>query len=137
MLTKRHNIQPCSLRDKRKLTSRRLRPGLDILCSTRLQEQPHIIGINLPSRDQNLEAHHQNKRNLILLEQPTIHVFVHMLRQELNDDLDTLGGRLDFVRVVDRLVEEHQELLETAVVHPVHEGDLDHGEVEGGTTDSH
>jgi hypothetical protein len=60
-----------------------------------------------------------------------------MLRQELNDDLDTLGGRLDFVRVVDRLVEEHQELLETAVVHPVHEGDLDHGEVEGGTTDSH
>lgn len=137
MLAEGDDIQPSSFGDEGEVATSWLWPGFDIFCGTCLEEQSDIVGVDLTSCDQNLEAHHQNERDFVLLEQTSVDVFVDVLGQELDDDLHSLCWRLHLIGVINGLVEQHQELLERAVVHPIHQRHLNHGEVQCRTPNSH
>jgi len=115
------NVEPSLFGYEGELVAGRLRFRLDILGGTCLEEESNIVGVDLAGGDEDLEAHHEHEGDLVLLEEPSIDVLVDVLGQEFDDDVDTLRRRLRLIGVIDGFVEEHQELLQRAIVHPVHE----------------
>ena len=90
MFAECNNIEPSLFRDECELQASWLGFGLDILSSTCLEEESHIVGVNLASGNENLEAHHQYECDLVLFEESAIDILVNVFGEVLNDKVDTL-----------------------------------------------
>lgn len=127
MLGESNDVEPRFLINEVELISLWLWPSsLDILSSSCLQERSNIISCEFLSSDQDLEADHQHKGNLVLLEKAAVDVTMDVFGHHLDDEVHSLLRRVGFGGFLrEGPVEQLQELLERTVVHPVDQEKLD------------
>lgn len=70
--------------------------SLDVLSSSGLKEGANIVSCELLGSDQDLEADHQHESDLVLLEEASVDVAVHVLGHNLDDEVHSLLRGIGF-----------------------------------------
>ena len=95
-----------------------------------LEQDVHVRRGQPALFDQALQAHHQLERHLVPFEEASVDVPVDFLGELRGDVQDPFLDQLGLRGVVNRPIEQAEELLKRSVVHPVHQRHFHDAEVE-------